>query len=92
MLERTWTRETAIGLGTLLCGLLLAIGPSLLNLVGAPAWNARLSAFAILLLALADLTARPQWSGPANVALGGWLAFAPRVLNFSDQAATDFTS
>ncbi len=90
MLERTWTRETAVDLVILLCGILLAIGPLLLNLGGAPAWNARFSAMVILLSALADLTARPQWSSRVNVVLGGWLIFAPWVLNFYDQAATDF--
>jgi hypothetical protein len=90
MLERTWNRETVVDLVILLCGILLAIGPLLFDLDGAPAWNARFGAVVILLSALADFTTRPQWSSRVDVVLGGWLIFAPWVLNFSDQAATDF--
>jgi SPW repeat len=89
MLDRKWTTKEVFDLCKLGCAAALFASPWMLGLAGRPAWNLWVCGYAMVTIALADLTAEADWEPRTSLYLGVWLLTAPWILGFSqDVAAT----
>ncbi len=84
-----WKRKEIFDLCKLSCAAVLFASPWMLELAGRPAWNLRVCGYAMVTIALADLTAEADWEPRTSLYFGAWLLSAPWILGFSqDVAAT----
>jgi SPW repeat len=89
MLDANWRSKEVFDLCKLACAAALFASPWLLDFADRPAWNLWVCGYAMVTIALADLTAEADWEARTSFYLGAWLLAAPWVLGFAqDVAAT----
>jgi SPW repeat len=89
MLDGNWRSKEVFDLCKLACAAALFATPWLLDLGGRPAWNLWVCGYAMVTIALADLTAEADWEARTSFYLGAWLLAAPWLLGVpQDVAAT----
>jgi len=85
-----WKRKEIFDLCKLGCAAALFASPWLLGLAGRPAWNLWVCGYAMVTIALADLTCEADWEPRTSLYLGAWLLTAPWILGFSQDVAATF--
>jgi hypothetical protein len=90
MLDIRWTRETVLDLIKLSCAALLFASPWVLEFPRTAVWNLWVCGYAMLTVTAAALTAEADWEPHSNFCLGIWVAIAPWMLGFSQDAVAFF--
>jgi len=90
MLDIRWTRETVLDLIKLSCAALLFASPWVLEFPPTAVWNLWVCGYAMLTVTAAALTAEADWEPHSNFSLGIWVAIAPWMLGFSQDAIAVF--
>jgi hypothetical protein len=85
-----WKRKEIFDLCKLCCAAALFASPWMLGLAGRPAWNLWVCGYAMVTIALADLTAEADWEPRTSLYFGAWLLTAPWILGFSQDVAATF--
>jgi hypothetical protein len=89
---RTWRRESAIDVYSLVLAAILLASPWLFTLTNTTArvdlWA---SSLAIILISLAAIAAFAKWEEWANLLLGIWLIASPWILGFAHTRAMHFS-
>jgi hypothetical protein len=85
-----WKRKEIFDLCELGCAAALFASPWVLGLADRPAWNLWVCGYAMVTMALADLTCEADWEPRTHLYLGAWLLIAPWILGFSQDVAATF--
>jgi hypothetical protein len=85
-----WQKKEIFDLCKLCCAATLFASPWVLGLAGRPAWNLWVCGYAMVTIALADLTCEADWEPRTSLYLGAWLLTAPWILGFSQDGAATF--
>lgn len=89
---RTWRRESAIDVYSLVLAAILLASPWLFTLTNTTAridlWA---SSLAVILISMAAIAAFAKWEEWANLLLGIWLIASPWILGFAHTRAMHFS-